>query len=172
MRIRHLRMGVVYLCVSGNVWHPIMTRYVRNIKPTIIFLRILLIAGFLAIFYLVFIGSTLSTVSILIVLLALGLIEVRKLTLNNGAILIDRLSWYGFVHKQIKIDEHSTTKFELFVNGDIEQVPDSDSPFGTIVFLIPFLYKKYALWLKNVEGKTIIIMKLTKKEFSLIDEAR
>jgi hypothetical protein len=94
------------------------------------------------------------------------------LTLIPGEIHVDKYYFYGFKRKSIHIDHNSPIKAELFLNQTIDQVPDSDSPLSSIVFLIPLLYKKYALWIKTNDNKTIIILKLTKDEFLQLEEMK
>ena len=126
----------------------------------------------IAFVYLLIAGYIIGAVSLALILLMLGIAPIGKLTLMDGSITVDKYFCYGFKRKRIVIAKQSSIKAEIFVNGDIDQVPDGDSPLGLIVFLIPFIYKKYALWLKTPDNKTVTIFKLTKKEFLIVDEDR
>jgi len=149
-----------------------MIEYRRNINGSIITLWILLLIGVIGIVYSLSIGWTFFAAGIFAFLIVLAFLQVRRLTLLPGEIHIDQYYLYGFKKEGIKIDHSSSIKAELFLNGDIDQVPDSDSPLGFVVLLIPFFYKKYALWIKTAENKTIIILKLSKGEFRRLEEIK
>jgi hypothetical protein len=149
-----------------------MIVYRRNINGSIITLWILLLIGVTGIIYSLSTGWTFFAVGIFAFLIVLAFLQIKRLTLIPGEIHIDKYYFYGFKQKGIQIDHNSSIKAELFFNGNIDQVPDSDSPLGFVVFLIPFLYKKYALWIKTAENKTIIILKLTKAEFRRLEEMK
>jgi len=150
----------------------VLTAYRRNINGSIITLWVLFLAGLIVIIYSLSVGWLLFATAVFIFLVALGFLPINRLLIIEDVIDIETYSGYGFKRKDIRIDRHSPVKAELVVNGDIDQVPDDDSPFGFAVFLIPFLYKKYALWIKTAENKKITIVRLTKDEFHRLEEVK
>lgn len=149
-----------------------MIRYARNINIGICLLWVLLLGETIQLIYSLAIGFFLAAFIAAFLLIAFAFFKIRKLILTDDSIIIDSYFLYGFRRKRIVIEEQFELKGEIFVNGDIDQVPDADPPFGFLIILVPFLYKKYALWIKTSTNKMILSLRLTKREFEILDGVR
>ncbi len=146
--------------------------YARNINLRLYLLWLACLVVFASCIYLTLSGFVTAAFAAALLLIALGFVPVRRLIIVNDTIVIDKYYGYGFLQNRVVIDKASGLKAELFVNDDVDADPDAETPLSWIIFLLPFLYKKYALWVSTPEGKTRIILKLSKKEYELLNEDR
>jgi hypothetical protein len=147
-----------------------MIQYTRNIQLALFFLRLFALIGAVVVIIFLYLSELAIAGIITVCLLLSALIIVTKVTLKQGSIELIRYNFFGFAENLITIDATSDFRGELFHNKDIDDV-DSDSIFDVVVFVIPFLYKKYSLWVKDKQERTRLIVKLTHDEYSILQSA-
>jgi hypothetical protein len=147
-----------------------MIQYTRNIRPALFVLRLFALIGGAGMLIFVFLGEY-SIVGIIIIFLALfALIKVTKVTLKQGTIELKRYHFFGWAENSVTIDANSELKGELFLNEDLDNA-DTDSILDVLMFAIPFLYKKYSLWVRDNQERVRLIVKLTHDEYSILQSA-
>src|SRR5687767_13332989 len=116
-----------------------MVNYKRNITRHIYALWTLVVLSIGALMYSLAIGALWSSVIIMAILLFMGFIPVTALYIEPEIVKVVRYTAYGYKKVTLVISETSGYKGELFLNGDLDQIPDDDHPLSLIVLLIPLL---------------------------------
>lgn len=148
-----------------------MIEYTRNIRTVLLLLQCFTCIGIAVAISFLFLGRPLIAGVATFSLLVFALVNITKVTLKLGSIEIIQHKFFGCAKNLMIIDCNSNLKGELVVNKDINNM-DSDSIFDIVVFVIPFLYKKYSLSVKDNLGRTRLIIKLTHQEFSILQLAK